>query len=184
MGHAESDSDAVLFINGLRMDLAHRLAALLEVAGANVNLGWRWAGSPTVTATCKPLASPAAKRLRGGESTETFEPQSADGRRVVQMVLLNELAALGWRNGMTLIAAERCWMEAGHFDKDGHGQQSLMADHVNAGLSALAAEALRLVQSGTTIAHYNGPRVVAAAGRMPECLLGGTTARLRIELRS
>jgi hypothetical protein len=145
---AESDSDAVLFVDGLRMDLAHRLMALLEVAGAHVDLGWRWAGFPTVTATCKPLASPAAKRFRGGESTETFEPQSADGRRVVQTVLLNELAALGWRNEMTLIAAERCWMEAGHFDKDGHGQQSRMADHVNAGLSAVAAEALRLVQSG------------------------------------
>ena len=44
--------------------------------------------------------------------------------------------------------SDRCWLEAGHFDKDGHGQQSRMADNVSAGLSTVAAEALRIVRSG------------------------------------
>ena len=66
----------------------------------------------------------------------------------MQAVLLRELSSLGWRNEMTLVSSDRCWMEAGHFDKDGHGQQSRMADHVGADLSAVAAEALRIVQSG------------------------------------
>ncbi len=145
---APSDCDAVLFVDGLRMDLAHRLVAMLREAGARVEIGWRWTGYPTVTATCKPLASPAASRFRGGDAAETFEPQSADGRRVVQAVLLRELGSLGWRNEMTLVSSDRCWIEAGHFDKDGHGQQSRMADHVSADLRAVAAEALRLVQSG------------------------------------
>jgi hypothetical protein len=130
------------------MDLAQRLGALLRDAGAKVDIGWRWTGFPTVTATCKPLASPAAGRLRGGDAAEAFEPQTADGRRVVQSVLLRELAALGWRNEITLVPSDRCWIEAGHFDKDGHGQQSRMADRVGADLSTAAAEALRLVQSG------------------------------------
>jgi hypothetical protein len=143
-----TDSDAVLFVDGLRMDLAHRPAGLLRDAGASVNIGWRWTGYPTVTATCKPLASPAAVRFKGGEAAETFEPQSSDGRRVVQQVLLRELGALGWGTEMTLVPSDRCWQEAGHFDKDGHGQQSRMADHISAGLSAVAAEALRLVRSG------------------------------------
>jgi hypothetical protein len=145
---APADSDAVLFVDGLRMDLAHRLVALLREAGARAEIGWRWTGYPTVTATCKPLASPAAGRFRGGDAADTFEPQSADGRRVVRTVLLRELAALGWRDEMTLVASDRCWIEAGHFDKDGHGQQSRMADHVSAGLSAVVAEALPLVRSG------------------------------------
>jgi hypothetical protein len=113
-----------------------------------VEVGWRWTGFPTVTATCKPLASPAADRFKGGDAADTFEPQSADGRRVVQVVLVRELGTIGWRTEMTLVATDRFWTEAGHFDKDGHGQQSRMADHVSADLAAVTAEALRIVRSG------------------------------------
>lgn len=148
---ARDDCDAILFVDGLRMDLAHRLAALLKDAVARLDVTWRWAGFPTVTATCKPLASPAAGRLRGGETADSFEAQTADGRRVVQAVLLREMASLGWGAEMTLVPSDRCWIEAGHFDKDGHGQQSRMADHVGADLTAVAAEVLRLVQGGRRV---------------------------------
>lgn len=143
-----AECEAILFIDGLRMDIAHRLAALLRVAGANVDLGWRWTGFPSVTATCKPLASPAAGRLRGGAAADTFEPLAADGKRASKPVLMRELAALGWGAEMTLVPTERCWIEAGHFDKDGHEQQSRMADGIAAALSAVAAEALHLIRSG------------------------------------
>ena len=53
------DFEAILFIDGLRMDVAHRLAGLLNDKGVEVKLNWRWTGFPSVTATCKPLASPA-----------------------------------------------------------------------------------------------------------------------------
>ena len=46
--------------------IAQRLAMLLRTAGAPVKLAWRWTGFPTATATCKPLASPAADRFHGG----------------------------------------------------------------------------------------------------------------------
>jgi hypothetical protein len=57
---------ALLFVDGLRMDLAQRLADLLRSSGAKVEAGWRWSGFPTITATCKPLASPAAGLLTAG----------------------------------------------------------------------------------------------------------------------
>jgi hypothetical protein len=142
------ETDAVLFIDGLRMDVAQRLAALLRTQGAIVDLGWRWTGFPSVTATCKPLASPAAARLRGAETAESFEPLAPDGKRATHPVLMRELAALGWRSEPTLVPTEKCWIEVGHFDKDGHQQQSRMADGIGAELSAVAAEALRLVRSG------------------------------------
>jgi hypothetical protein len=62
------DADTVLFIDGLRMDVARRLAGLLDDKGAEVKLGWRWTGFPSVTATCKPLASPAASQLHGADT--------------------------------------------------------------------------------------------------------------------
>jgi hypothetical protein len=143
-----AESDAVLFVDGLRMDLANRLAALLRAQGAHAELGWRWAGFPSVTATCKPLASPAAYRLRGADTAEGFEPLAPDGKRATHAVLMRELAALGWRTEATLVPTDKCWIEAGHFDKDGHDQQSRMADGVGAALFAVAAEALRLVRAG------------------------------------
>ena len=47
--------EALLFVDGLRMDLAQRWRELLGAEGAQVKLAWRWSGFPTVTATCKPL---------------------------------------------------------------------------------------------------------------------------------
>ena len=148
VGQQPAESDAILFIDGLRMDLAHRLAALLRDAGAVAALSWRWTGFPSVTATCKPLASPAAQRLRGGNEADSFEPIAADGKRATKPVLMRELAALGWAPELTLDPSARCWIEAGHFDKDGHEQQSRMADGIAAGLSAVAAEALAVIRSG------------------------------------
>ena len=147
-GQKPWESDAILFIDGLRMDLAHRLAGLLRDAGATVDLSWRWTGFPSVTATCKPLASPAISRLRGGNEADTFEPIAADGKRATKPVLMRELAALGWGTEVTLVPSERCWIEAGHFDKDGHEQQSRMAEGLAGALSAVAAEALNVIRSG------------------------------------
>jgi hypothetical protein len=142
------ESDAVLFIDGLRMDVAQRLAVLLRQQGAVVDFGWRWTGFPSVTATCKPLASPSAARLHGAETADGFEPLAPDGKRATHSVLMRELAALGWRTEATRVPTDKCWIEAGHFDKDGHEQQSRMADGIGAALSAVAAEALRLVRAG------------------------------------
>jgi hypothetical protein len=145
---AQPDCDAVLFVDGLRMDLAQRLATVLRDAGARVEFGWRWTGFPTVTATCKPLASPAVSRFRGGDAAETFEPECSDGKRVIQSILLREQSALGWRSEMTLVPTDRCWVEAGHFDKDGHSQGARMADRVDSDIAVVAAAALAFVRSG------------------------------------
>jgi hypothetical protein len=142
-----ADADTVMFVDGLRMDLAHRLAALLNDKGAEVEFGWRWTGLPSVAATCKPLASPAAIRLRGAEIAEGFEPLAPDAKRATHSVLMREIAALGWRTEATL-AGEKCWIEAGHFDKDGHDRQSRMSDGIGATLSEVASIALRLAREG------------------------------------
>ena len=143
-----AESDAVLFIDGLRMDVAQRLASLLRQQGAVVDFGWRWTGLPNVTATCKPLASPAAARLHGAETAEWFEPLAPDGKRATHAVLMREFATLGCRTEATLVPTDKCWIEAGQFDEGDHEQQSRMADGIGAALSAVAAAAPRLVRAG------------------------------------
>jgi hypothetical protein len=163
------------------MDIAHRLAALLNAQGATVDLGWRWTGFPSVTATCKPLASPVVSRLCGADAAEGFEPLAPDGRRATHAVLMRELAALGWRTETTLVAADKCWIEAGHFDKDGHEQQSRVADGIGAALSAVAAEVLRLVRSGRRVRIATDHGWLLLAGGLPVASLpaGLTETRWR-----
>ena len=59
-------------------------AAVLQLrdAGATIELKWRWAGFPTVTATCKPMASPVASRFSGDAAAIDFCPMAPDGRSV------------------------------------------------------------------------------------------------------
>ena len=71
---------AILFVDGLRMDLAQRLHALLAGDGAKATIGWQWSGFPTVTATCKPFASPVARDFSGTDPSAGFMAQSADGK--------------------------------------------------------------------------------------------------------
>jgi hypothetical protein len=61
---------ALLFVDGLRMDLAQQLGALLRVRGATVQVSCAWSGFPTVTATCKGLASPAGDVLAAASAAE------------------------------------------------------------------------------------------------------------------
>jgi len=146
-----AQADIVLFVDGLRMDLAQRLAAMLRDQGAAADVSWRWAGFPTVTATCKPLASPAASRFKGPAQTSDFYPSAADGKPAEQSVLLREMAALGWRAEEVLVGCDPCWIEHGHFDRDGHDQQARMVDRLESELASLAGRVLRLARSGRRV---------------------------------
>ncbi|NJO55582.1 MAG: BREX-1 system phosphatase PglZ type B, partial [Rhodospirillales bacterium] len=144
-------ADIVLFVDGLRMDLAQRLAAMVRDQGAAADVSWRWAGFPTVTATCKPLASPAAGRFKGAAQTSDFYPSAADDKLAEQAILLREMAELGWRAGEVLLESEAGWVERGYFDRDGHDQQSRMVDRLESELASLAGHVLRLARSGRRV---------------------------------
>jgi len=80
---------------------------------------------------------------------------------------MRELAALVWRREMTLVPEERCWIETGHFDKDGHDQQSRMADVIAAALSAVAAQALSLAHSGRRLRIATDHGWLLLPGKLP-----------------
>ena len=73
---AEPEATTILFVDGLRMDLARELVRRLEVEGVKVSLDWMWSGFPTVTATCKPMVSPVASMLGGPSTTSDVLPLS------------------------------------------------------------------------------------------------------------
>jgi hypothetical protein len=143
------DNAALVFVDGLRMDVAKRLSAALAAHGAKVAFGWRWSGFPTVTATCKPLASPAAGAFAGGV-VEALTP-AADGKPVTKPVLIKAIESAGWAVTETLLGSNPFWLEVGRFDEEGHSLGARLAERVDDGVTEIAELVLRLARQGRRV---------------------------------
>jgi hypothetical protein len=139
----------LLFVDGLRMDLAQRLSIMLRQHGASVSVDHRWSGFPTVTATCKPLVSPAAGLLSAGPP-DAMMP-SYEGKAVVKPVLIKAIEAAGWSCAGSLLPDVPVWQETGRFDEEGHALGARLAERVDNGLAEVAATVLKLVQQGRRV---------------------------------
>ena len=84
----------VLFADGLRFDVSHRLASRVRDKGWTVTLSMRWAGLPTVTATAKPAVSPVSKDITGVSLGEDFSPSDSCRRAAVDDGPLPQTAGL------------------------------------------------------------------------------------------
>lgn len=144
-------TDALLFVDGLRMDLAHGLVRRLEKAGAKATLSWRWSGFPTVTATCKPLVSPAAKTLSGPAQAGDLSPVTDDGKVVRKPVLDKAIEAAGWTIAESLLPAGKLWSETGKFDELGHALGAGIAGQRKTGLDDLTERVLQLARAGRRV---------------------------------
>ncbi len=147
------DGDCVLFVDGLRFDLARRLAALLERAGLAVDEEPFWAALPTVTATGKPAVSPVADRIRGAEGTADFEPvvdetgQSLKGGYHLRRLLTEA----GWTvlgPGENGDGRGRAWCEFGDIDHEGHDKGWKMVRHLDGLLGEVREKVEGLLASG------------------------------------
>ncbi|MDP2663722.1 MAG: BREX-1 system phosphatase PglZ type B, partial [Dehalococcoidia bacterium] len=113
----------LLYVDGLRMDIAQRLSKRLGQRGLNTEVGWRLTALPPITATARPAVTPVGQDLHGGPE---LSPATDAGTAVdvtVLRKLLKETPAhyqvlgpndlLGDPNGLA-------WAEAGDFDENGH----------------------------------------------------------------
>jgi hypothetical protein len=122
---AVKEGDCLVFVDGLRFDLAERLRARLEAGGAEVDLGFRWSALPTVTANSKPAVSPLAAELDGVGPVERFAPRLA-GQTMTTARLRSALVARGFQvlddkeTGEASRPGAKGWAELGEFDSLGH----------------------------------------------------------------
>lgn len=137
---------AMLFVDGLRMDLAQQLGALLRAKGATAKLGYVWSGFPTITATCKPLASPAAGLLAAA-SADGLVP-CFEGKPAQKPVLLKAIEAAGWTTSESLLEDEPLWGEIGRFDEWGHMLGADLAVQTQMLLGEVADSVLQLARRG------------------------------------
>jgi hypothetical protein len=146
---APPESAVLIFVDGMRMDIAHRLADVLRAEGAQAKLHWRWSGFPTVTATCKPLVSPAVGAFGAG-AVENLAP-AFEGKTVTKPILTKAITTAGWATTDTLLSPDPVWLEAGRFDDEGHSLGARLAERIDDGVAEIAEIVLRLARQGRRV---------------------------------
>jgi hypothetical protein len=125
-----------VFIDSLRMDIAHRLASRLREGGMSADLTWRMTALPTITSTAKPAVTPIASVLRSGPQLTPLGPTGVAADIAVLRKLLKEA---GYQvldvNDPIGDPSGRAWTEAGDLDEIGHMRGVGMAPHVEAALA-------------------------------------------------
>ncbi|MFH2131660.1 MAG: BREX-1 system phosphatase PglZ type B, partial [bacterium] len=125
----------IVFVDGLRWDVACRLLEKIKSQGWVAQLASRWAALPTVTATAKPAVSPIAEKISGNVIEDTFLPLITKTGKTLSVDRFRKLLA---ENKVPYLAAEetgnpagRAWTEQGELDKLGHYLQAKLASRVN-----------------------------------------------------
>lgn len=143
--------DTLIFVDGLRYDLAEALRSRLVTEGVEATLGWRWSGWPTVTATCKPLATPVSHRLGTGPADPMFRPLTLAGKPADKASVDTLMRAEGWVIGGLPLGGERCFVETGTVDEDGHKLGIRLADTIERAIDDALGVVLSHVRAGRSV---------------------------------
>lgn len=145
----------IVFADGLRFDVAGMLRERLEQRGFRVRLNYRVAPIPTVTATAKPVASPAHASCEGGVSSEDFNPVLTASKQAVNASRLrDEMARLGvevLEPAETTLAAKTDkggWTEIGRLDEMGHSLGAALVRHIEAEVEGIVDRVAALLGTG------------------------------------
>lgn len=150
---AKKAGECILFVDGLRFDLARRLQKLLESANCAVSETARWSALPSVTATAKPAVSPVVRKIVGQEANSDFEPcvsetgQSLKGGYHFRKLL----EAAGWQvldRTDTGDPSGSAWCECGDIDKEGHDRGWKLARHIETVLGEICDRVDQLLAAG------------------------------------
>ncbi|MCB0150583.1 MAG: BREX-1 system phosphatase PglZ type B [Caldilinea sp.] len=145
--------DCVLFVDGLRLDVARRLADRLSGLGYTVEEALHWAALPSVTATAKPAVTPVRKQIAGGDASADFQPQVAESGQPLQggQPLKKLLGDAGWPvlDGTdTGNGTGQAWCEIGNIDREGHDRGVKLARHLDELLEEIELRVCQLLIAG------------------------------------
>ena len=145
----------VLFVDGLRFDVAMMLKAKLEARSLIASMSHRIAPIPTVTATAKPLATPVASLLAGTMAPEDFTPvfkesdQPSTAQRLCAAMTKAGIEVLEEGEMKIPIAADMGgWTEMGRIDYLGHKLGVDMCQQIDGEIEGVADRVMALLQSG------------------------------------
>jgi hypothetical protein len=153
-GILPSAGECIVFVDGMRLDLAHDLMEKLEQLNMSPVLNTRSAALPTVTATAKPAVSPIFGSLTGGAAVPPeFAPSISSGDLLTHARFLKALK----EKGVVKVALEhpapstpeaRGWLETGKIDSRGHDLEADLAKILPGEIDQVTGVLRRLLQAG------------------------------------
>ncbi|WP_135230008.1 BREX-1 system phosphatase PglZ type B [Deinococcus fonticola] len=138
---------AVIFVDGLRFDLAAQLASHLK--DEEVRLDWQFSTVPTITKSAKPAVAPVGSGIEPLNSQELT--LGLQGKTQTAALLRGELARRGFLSppGSGLPdPAGAAWLESGDFDSMGHSQGLRLASRIEDELDKLRETIVELLSHG------------------------------------
>lgn len=153
---SQYEKDACLmFVDGLRYDVAGMLAERLEAKGYRVRLNHRLAPLPTVTSTAKPFATLSHDKLEGGEDIVDFNPRFKNSSQAATAQRLRDDMA---GRGIDLLGEDirpkqgttGGWLETGKLDELGHKLGARLAAQIDNELEMLLDQVTGLIDAGWT----------------------------------
>lgn len=145
----------IVFADGLRFDVAGRLQEQLEARGYRVRLSHRLAPVPTVTATAKPVASPAHIVCEETAEYGEFAPTlGAANKPSNAQRLRDEMARQGIEvmdDGELVIPSgsqQGGWTETGRLDSRGHALGAGLAHQITAEIESILERVSALLAGG------------------------------------
>jgi hypothetical protein len=151
---AENDC-CVLFTDGLRFDVGALLHERLDARGLRSRLSHRIAPLPTVTATAKAMASPAATGISGAPGTEDFNPSLTTSGQPLNAQRLRDAME---RQGVEILAPDEIrfagsgdaggWSEIGRLDELGHSMGVRLVSQIETEVEEIAERISSLLNAG------------------------------------
>ena len=139
----------VVFSDGLRLDLAHRVEDLLKDGGLQTSLTTRFTALPSITDTAKSAVSPVANLF--GPSDGLIPAVPGSGTRVDAGVLRNQLLKIDYQvlqGEETGDPAGRAWTETHNIDELGHQPSSKLPSLAEGETRILCERITALLEAG------------------------------------
>lgn len=148
-----SASEVVMFVDGLRLDVAHLLVERLEDAGTKATIEIGLAALPTVTQTSKPALVPIDQALLG-------PGEALDACRISTGVTagIQTLRSLLAEAGVQVLASQdvgdpcgRAWTEIGEIDHKGHDAGIRLAHEIEGEVARIVRRTRELLNAGWSV---------------------------------
>ncbi|MFC2134714.1 BREX-1 system phosphatase PglZ type B [Bacteroidota bacterium] len=121
-----SNNECLLFVDGLRFDVAKQLFEKLESFQVDEEL--KWSALPTVTATAKPAVAPVKSKISGEVYSQDFEPSVKNTYQLQKLLTDSGYDVLSEDEIMP--GGNAGWCEFGDIDHEGHNRGNKFARYL------------------------------------------------------
>jgi len=155
----------IMFVDGLRYDIASIVAERIAATEHQSRLTYRIAPIPTVTATAKPFATVSHEMLAGGDTPVDFNPRFANtAMAATAQRLRDNMASRGvdiLSDGVRPVKKgfDAGWIEIGRLDHIGHSLGARLVSQIRSEIDTIVARVVELLATG-----WNRIRIVTDHG--------------------